>query len=164
MGEVRSFILKLDTPACATGDELVDFSRPFDTVHLTGTDQDAENQWMQWVGKHVLVKPASAMGGTTIWHRAPLVVDVGTMQDISNPGAVWVRSDVPETPPSVRRPHRLDDDALSVVGVWNDVTSDVGADSLQVGADPRYGYLIGGFALLLVLAVVADLFKGSDKK
>ncbi len=49
----------------------------------------------------------------------------------------------PEPKQPASKPFRLDDAAVSLVGVWNDVTREIGADSLRLSATSGNGYMLG---------------------
>ena len=75
----RAYIIKLDAPICATGDEFLDSSQTFDTVQLlvddTANDSRALNASLtQLIGKRVEVTGKSGFGAQTGHHHAPLLV------------------------------------------------------------------------------------------
>ena len=75
----RAYIIKLDAPICATGDEFLDSSQTFDTVQLlvdnSANDSRALNASLtQLIGKRVEVTGKSGFGAQTGHHHAPLLV------------------------------------------------------------------------------------------
>jgi hypothetical protein len=85
----RPYIIKLDAPICATGDEFLDSSQAFDTVQLL-VDDSAKNSSMlnsrlaQLAGNRVQVTGKSGFGAQTGHHHAPLLM---TLVNISPDGA-----------------------------------------------------------------------------
>jgi hypothetical protein len=75
----RAYIIKLDTPICAAGDEFLDSSQSFDTVQLL-VDDSAKNsstlnsRLAQLAGKRVQVTGKSGFGAQTGHHHAPLLM------------------------------------------------------------------------------------------
>ena len=75
----RAYIIKLDAPICATGDEFLDSSQTFDTVQLVVDDLAKDSRALnasltQLVGKRVEVTGKSGFGAQTGHHHAPLLV------------------------------------------------------------------------------------------
>jgi hypothetical protein len=75
----RAYIIKLDAPICATGDEFLDSSQTFDTVQLVVDDSAKDSRALnasltQLVGKRVEVTGKSGFGAQTGHHHAPLLV------------------------------------------------------------------------------------------
>ena len=75
----RAFIIKLDAPICATGDEFLDSSQTFDTVQLLVDDSAKDSRALnasltQLIGKRVEVTGKSGFGAQTGHHHAPLLV------------------------------------------------------------------------------------------
>jgi Domain of unknown function (DUF4431) len=75
----RAYIIKLDAPICAAGDEFLDSSQSFDTVQLL-VDDSAKNssalssRLAQLAGKRVEVTGKSGFGAQTGHHHAPLLM------------------------------------------------------------------------------------------
>jgi Domain of unknown function (DUF4431) len=77
----RAYIIKLETPICAVGDEFLDSSQSFDTVQLlvddSGKDSSALNASLtRLIGKRVQVTGKSGFGAQTGHHHAPLLMTV----------------------------------------------------------------------------------------
>lgn len=75
----RAYIIKLDAPICATGDEFLDSSQTFDTVQLLVDDSTNDSRALnasltQLIGKRVEVTGKSGFGAQTGHHHAPLLV------------------------------------------------------------------------------------------
>ena len=75
----RAYIIKLDAPICATGDEFLDSSQTFDTVQLLVDDSAKDSRALnasltQLIGKRVEVTGKSGFGAQTGHHHAPLLV------------------------------------------------------------------------------------------
>lgn len=75
----RAYIIKLDAPICATGDEFLDSSQTFDTVQLLVDDSANDSRALnasltQLIGKRVEVTGKSGFGAQTGHHHAPLLV------------------------------------------------------------------------------------------
>src|SRR5262245_13139007 len=81
-GDARepAYILTLDAPACAVGDDFLNASESFDCIQLLPNDarpDPALSRTLQrLVGKRVSVEGASAFGAHTGHHHAPLLVSV----------------------------------------------------------------------------------------
>jgi hypothetical protein len=77
----RAFIIKLDAPICATGDEFLDSSEAFDTVQLL-VDNSAKggpallSSLTRLIGKRVQVMATSGFGAENGHHHAPLLATV----------------------------------------------------------------------------------------
>jgi len=77
----RAFIVKLDAPICATGDEFLDSSEAFDTVQLL-VDNSAKggpallSNLTRLIGKRVQVMATSGFGAENGHHHAPLLATV----------------------------------------------------------------------------------------
>ena len=74
-----AYIIKLDEPICATGDEFLDSKQSFDRVQLLMEDssQAGRTFWQslrQMDGKRVLVTSKSEFGAQTGHHHAPLLM------------------------------------------------------------------------------------------
>ena len=85
----RAYIIKLDAPICATGDEFLDSSQAIDTVQLLvdGTAKDGlglSSNLTRMVGKRVQVTGKSGFGAQTGHHHAPLLM---TLVGITADGA-----------------------------------------------------------------------------
>jgi hypothetical protein len=75
----RAYIIKLDAPICATGDEFLDSSQTVDTVQLLVDDSANDSRALnasltQLIGKRVEVTGKSGFGAQTGHHHAPLLV------------------------------------------------------------------------------------------
>jgi Domain of unknown function (DUF4431) len=75
------YILKLDEPMCAAGDEFVDANDKFDLIQLfpDGTGRAARTlakELRRLVGRRVSVEGKSAFGAHTGHHHAPLVMPI----------------------------------------------------------------------------------------
>jgi Domain of unknown function (DUF4431) len=81
-GDARepAYILTLDAPACAVGDDFLNASESFDRIQLLPDDARADPKLSRTlrrlVGKRVSVQGASAFGAHTGHHHAPLLVSV----------------------------------------------------------------------------------------
>ena len=76
-----AYIIKLDTPICATGDEFLDGKETFDRVQLLMDDSSPAGRtlWQslrQMDGKRVAVTGKSGFGAQTGHHHAPLLMTV----------------------------------------------------------------------------------------
>ncbi len=74
-----AYIIKLDEPICATGDEFLDSKQSFDRVQLLmdNSSQAGRTLWQslrQMDGKRVLVTGKSGFGAQTGHHHAPLLM------------------------------------------------------------------------------------------
>jgi hypothetical protein len=84
-----AYIIKLDSPICATGDEFLDGKETFDRVQILMDDSSPAGRtlWQdlrQMDGKHVLVTGKSGFGAQTGHHHAPLLM---TLVGITADGA-----------------------------------------------------------------------------
>jgi len=75
----RVYIITLDAPICATGDEFLDSSQTFDTVQLLVDDSTKDKSTLnsrlaQLAGKRVQVTGKSGFGAQTGHHHAPLLM------------------------------------------------------------------------------------------
>jgi hypothetical protein len=73
----RAYIITLDAPICATGDEFLDSSQSFKTVQLLVDDPSKDGaaaSLAQLIGKRVQVTGKSAFGAQTGHHHAPLLM------------------------------------------------------------------------------------------
>ena len=81
-GDAReaAYILTLDAPACAVGDEFLNASESFDRIQLlpdeAGPAPTLSRTLRRLIGKRVSVQGASAFGAHTGHHHAPLLVSV----------------------------------------------------------------------------------------
>jgi hypothetical protein len=81
-GDARepAYILTLDAPACAVGDDFLNASESFDRIQLLPNDARPDPKLSRTlrrlVGKRVSVQGASAFGAHTGHHHAPLLVSV----------------------------------------------------------------------------------------
>jgi hypothetical protein len=81
-GDAReaAYILRLDAPICAVGDDSLDAGESFDRIQLlpdeARPDPTLSRTLRRLVGKPVLVQGASAFGAHTGHHHAPLLVSV----------------------------------------------------------------------------------------
>jgi hypothetical protein len=81
-GDAReaAYILALDAPACAVGDDFLNASESFDRIQLLPNDARPDpalsRTLRRLVGKRVSVQGASAFGAHTGHHHAPLLVSV----------------------------------------------------------------------------------------
>jgi hypothetical protein len=81
-GDARepAYILTLDAPACAVGDDFLNASESFDRIQLLPDDARPDpalsRTLRRLVGKRVSVQGASAFGAHTGHHHAPLLVSV----------------------------------------------------------------------------------------
>jgi hypothetical protein len=88
----RAYILKLDQPICATGDEFLDGKAMFDRVQLLADDASsagrAASQSLQgFDGKRVVVLGKSGFGAQTGHHHAPLLATLVSIKaDAASPG------------------------------------------------------------------------------
>jgi Domain of unknown function (DUF4431) len=84
------YILKLDEPMCAAGDEFVDANDKFDLIQLfpDGTGRAARTlakELRRLVGRRVSVEGKSAFGAHTGHHHAPLVMPISRIVPVSPP-------------------------------------------------------------------------------
>ena len=71
-----TYILKLDAPICATGDEFLNPSERFDKIQVYPADSGTTGRFLsrdlrRLVGKRVVVEGSSAFGAHTGHHHAP---------------------------------------------------------------------------------------------
>jgi hypothetical protein len=76
-----TYILKLDAPSCATGDEFLNPSERFDKIQVYPADSGAIGRFLsrdlrRFVGKRVVVEGNSAFGAHTGHHHAPLMLPI----------------------------------------------------------------------------------------
>jgi len=76
-----AYILSLDAPACATGDDFSNPGKPFDKIQIYPAETDGAGHalWRelrQLVGKRVAVDGKSAFGAHTGHHHAPLLLPI----------------------------------------------------------------------------------------
>ena len=81
-GDARepAYILTLDAPICAVGDDSLDAGESFDRIQLLADDARPDpalsGRLRRLVGKRVSVQGASAFGAHTGHHHAPLLISV----------------------------------------------------------------------------------------
>ena len=89
----RAYILKLDRPICATGDEFLDGKEMFDRVQLLADDASSAGRaalqsLKAFDGTRVVVSGKSGFGAQTGHHHAPLLMTLVSIKaDAANPGA-----------------------------------------------------------------------------
>jgi hypothetical protein len=75
-----AYILELDAPMCAVGDDFLNASESFDRIQLLPNgarpEPTSSGALQHLVGKRVSVQGASAFGAHTGHHHAPLLVSV----------------------------------------------------------------------------------------
>src|SRR6266699_5541347 len=76
-----TYILKLDAPSCATGDEFLNPSERFDKIQVYPADSGVIGRFLsrdlrRFVGKRVVVEGNSAFGAHTGHHHAPLMLPI----------------------------------------------------------------------------------------
>ena len=76
-----TYILKFDTPICATGDEFLNPSERFDKIQIYPADSAVIGRFLsrdlrRFVGKRVVVEGNSAFGAHTGHHHAPLMLPI----------------------------------------------------------------------------------------
>jgi hypothetical protein len=76
-----AYILTLDAPICATGDEFVDPGKPIDKIQVYPADSEVIGRVLsldlrRFVGKRVVVEGNSAFGAHTGHHHAPLMLPI----------------------------------------------------------------------------------------
>jgi len=75
-----AYILSLEAPICATGDEFVDPGKPIQQIQIypdeTGTSPALSRDLRQLTGKRVSVEGRSAFGAHTGHHHAPLLLPI----------------------------------------------------------------------------------------
>ena len=83
-----SYILKLENPVCATGDDFVDANAKVDQVQVFSGDDNAAqlyNTLKRLVGRKVRVEGKSAFGAHTGHHHAPLLLPIASVVETSDP-------------------------------------------------------------------------------
>lgn len=75
-----AYILDLQEPVCAVGDDDLDANETFDEIHLYTTNNTVEKDLRRLLGSSVTVTGVEAFARHTAHHRAPLVVRVGAVQ------------------------------------------------------------------------------------
>ena len=87
----RAYIIQLDRPICATGDEFLDGKEMFDRVQLLTDDSStssrtAEQSLQPLDGKRVVVSGKSGFGAQTGHHHAPLLMTLVSIKaDTTSP-------------------------------------------------------------------------------
>jgi Domain of unknown function (DUF4431) len=76
-----TYIVKLDAPICATGDEFLNAEKPFDRIQVYPADSGAAGTFLsrdlrRFVGKRVVVEGNSPFGAHTGHHHAPLLLPI----------------------------------------------------------------------------------------
>jgi hypothetical protein len=84
-----AYIIKMDSPICATGDEFLDGKETFDRIQILMDDSSQADRtlWQglrQMDGTHVLVTGKAGFGAQTGHHHAPLLM---TLVGIAADGA-----------------------------------------------------------------------------
>jgi len=83
-----AYILELDNPVCATGDEFVDPNEKVGQVQVFPGDDNATalfKAMRRLVGRKVRVNGKSAFGAETGHHHAPLMLPIATIVETSDP-------------------------------------------------------------------------------
>jgi hypothetical protein len=76
-----TYILTLDSPTCATGDDFLKSDKTFDKIQIYPAESDGPRQGLwrdlrQLVGKRISVEGKSAYGAHTGHHHAPLLLPI----------------------------------------------------------------------------------------
>ena len=76
-----TYILKLDTPICATGDEFLKPEQRFDRIQVYPAESAAAGRFLardlrRFVGRRVVVQGRSPLGAHTGHHHAPLLLAI----------------------------------------------------------------------------------------
>jgi hypothetical protein len=79
-----TYILKLDTPICVTGDEVLKPTDRFDKIQVYPAETGAAGRFLsrdlrRLIGKRVVVEGISPFGGHTRHHHAPLVLPISNV-------------------------------------------------------------------------------------
>jgi hypothetical protein len=83
-----TYILKLESPVCATGDDFLDPKERIDGVQVFAAQDRANELWdslRHLVGRKVRVEGASAFGAHTGHHHAPLLLPITAVTELSDP-------------------------------------------------------------------------------
>jgi hypothetical protein len=85
-----SYILQLDDPICATGDDFLDPKEKIDRIQVFPDQSGAASAALQkdlrgLVGRHVTVAGASAFGAHTGHHHAPLLLAITQVTSAADP-------------------------------------------------------------------------------
>lgn len=85
-----TYILKLDDPICATGDEFVDPNNTIDRIQIYPEYSATENRQLsrdlrRLVGRQVQVEGKSPFGAHTGHHHAPLLLPITKITSASDP-------------------------------------------------------------------------------
>jgi len=84
------YILKLDDPVCATGDEFLDPNESIDRIQVFPDDSTAAGQALvgdlrRMIGRRVSVEGKNAYGAFTGHHHAPLLMTLTRIMPASDP-------------------------------------------------------------------------------
>jgi hypothetical protein len=81
-----TYILKLDSPVCATGDDSLDANEQVDRVQIfPADDRGLFDSLRRLVGRKVRVEGKSAFGAHTGHHHAPLLLPITGIAELSDP-------------------------------------------------------------------------------
>jgi Domain of unknown function (DUF4431) len=83
-----TYILKLDSPVCATGDDSLDANERVDSAQVFPADDDGKAMFAsltRLVGRKVRVEGKSAFGAHTGHHHAPLLLPITAITEMSDP-------------------------------------------------------------------------------
>jgi hypothetical protein len=84
-----TYILKLEEPICATGNEFVDPNTKFDRIQIfPESDKAAQALWRDlrgFIGQRVLVAGTGAFGRHTGHHHAPLMLPIASISSAFDP-------------------------------------------------------------------------------
>lgn len=86
-----SYILKLDSPICAEGDDFVDPNTKVDRIQVYADSSldGLEPKLKRLIGQRVTVQGKSIFGAHTGHHHAPLVLPVGSVEKDPDPTAAY---------------------------------------------------------------------------
>lgn len=76
-----TYVLRLDTPICAFGDDFLDPKEKIDRVHISAEGMRLKGL----VGRRITIKGSEAFGAHTGHHHAPLVMIVKSVSKASKP-------------------------------------------------------------------------------
>jgi uncharacterized protein DUF4431 len=83
-----TYILKLDSPVCATGDDFLDANAKVNQVQIFPGDDNAValfKTMRRLVGRRIRVEGKSAFGAQTGHHHAPLLLPIASIVETSDP-------------------------------------------------------------------------------
>jgi hypothetical protein len=83
-----TYVLKLDEPICATGDEFVDPNTAIEQIQIypeDAEDRELSRDLRRLVGQRVRVEGKSAFGAHTGHHHAPLLLPITRVKSASEP-------------------------------------------------------------------------------